>query len=252
MGYNNKKRAMFFISILAIFPHVFAAPVQKKYSAQEFLNITQHPPGKKTWAKLEGTATHKRKDQPVKTAPLYLGIRFTPEQTFAQICITEDEIYSIGQSYYSAKDKVTVIREGNEHNKSSTLADFGIKPDDLTMSFLFWKLIKELPAESVKGQNCRIFLLESPDGNEKAKTFISSSYFFPLKVEWTKINENKPYRMLEVTSFKKVNDLWLIDAIMLYGPGWRTKIDFTKSNAGLVEKGTPKDLFKIIKEPLEK
>ena len=176
---------------------------------------------------------------------MYLGIRFTPEQTFAQIFINKNEIYSIGQSY-TAKEKVTVIREGKDKNKHSTLADFGIKPDDLTMSFLFWELEQELPKDSIKGQACRVFILKSPDGSEKAKAYISSSYFFPLKVEWTKINENKPYRMLEVTSFKKVNELWLIDAIMLYGPGWRTKIDFPKVNAGLVEKGTPKDLFKPI------
>jgi hypothetical protein len=246
MKYKKQIYILWSLPVIALFSSLLslhANPPQRKYSAEEFLNIAQHPPGEKTWAQLEGTATHKRKSQPVKTAPLYLGIRFTPEQTFAQVSIGKNELYSIGQSYYAAKEKVTVIREGNADKKPSILADFGIKPDDLTMSFLFWKLEKELPKDSIKGQACRVFLLKSPDGSEIAKTYISSAYFFPLKVEWTKSNENKPYRMLEVTSFKKVNNLWLIDTIMLCGPGWRTKINFQKINAGLVENGTPKDLF---------
>lgn len=236
--------SLIFLIILIFSFSLVAGSQNIKYSAQEFLNITQHPPGKKTWAQLEGTATHKRKGQAVKTSPLYLGIRFTPEQTFAQIRINENEIYSVGQSYFASKEKVTVIREGNSKDKPSTLAEFGIKPDDLTMSFLFWKLIEELTEVSIKGQNCRVFLLQSVDGNETAKTFISSAYYFPMKVEWTRKNEEKPYRMMEVSSFKKVNDLWLINGIELYGPGWRSKIDFPKTDAGLEEEGTPKDLFK--------
>jgi len=250
MKYKKQIYLLWMLPALFIFPFVLplqAKTPKKQYSAKEFLNITQHPPGKKTWAQLEGTVTHKRKGQSIKTAPLYFGIRFTPEETFAQIFISKNEAYSIGQSYYAAKEKVTVIRQGTGKNKPSTLASFGIKPDDLTMSFLFWKLNKELPVDSAKGQACRVFLLEAPDGTEVAKAYISSSYFFPLKVEWTKINENKPYRMLEVTSFKKVNKLWLINTIMLSGPGWRTKINFSKCNAGLVADGTPEGLFKSLK-----
>ena len=246
---KTKLRYFSLIVIVAFFSsNIFAQ--EKKLPAQKFLNMAQHPPGAKTWAQLEGTTTHKRKGKPIRKSPIYLGIRFTPEQTFAQVTIGKDEIYRIGQSYYAKKEKVTVIREGGDEKAPSILADFGIKPDDLTMSFLFWKLKEELPAESVKAQNCRVFLLKSPDNNEIAKTFISSKYLFPLKVEWTRIKEKEPYRMMEITSFKKVNDLWLIDAVMMSGPGWRTKVEFSKCNAGMVEKGTPKDLFRDIKTGL--
>ena len=66
-------------------------------------------------------------------------------------------------------------------------------------------------------------------------------------MEWRKIDKTEPYRTLEVVSFQKIKDFWLIDAIMFYGPGWRTKIDFKKVDAGLVKNGTPKNLFKNIK-----
>lgn len=216
---------------------------EKKLTPQQFLKITQHPPGKKTWAQLKGKITHERKKSPLQEAPVYFGVRFTPELTFAEITVGKDETYSIGQSYM-AKEKVTVIPAKGVPYNPSILKNFGIKPGDLTMSFLFWNLKKELEPDSFKTRACRVFQLKSPDKTETAKVWISEEYFFPLKVEWTRSNEGEPYRALEVDSFQKVNDLWVIDSLLLTGPGWRTKVEFTDCKAGLVENGTPDDLFR--------
>lgn len=221
--------------------HVIAD--SKQLPPEKFLQITRHPPGKKTWAQLKGEITHERKKAPIQKSPVYFGVRFTPEQTFGEITVGKDETYSIGQSYL-AKEKVTVIPAKGVPYNPSILKNYGIRPDDLTMSFLFWNLKKELDSDTFKTRQCRVFLLESKEKNETAKVYISEEYFFPLKVEWTRKNEEEPYRILEVDSFQKVNNLWIIDSLLLTGPGWRTKIVFDKCKAGLVENGTPEDLFR--------
>ena len=97
------------------------------------------------------------------------------------------------------------------------------------MSFLFYPVLKELDSATVKGAGCRVVLLEAPDKSEQAKVYIASRYCFPLKAEFFKAGEKEPYRTLEVNSFRQSNDLYYTDEISLYGPGWRTRINFDKS-----------------------
>ena len=220
----------------------------KTLSTADFLRIAQHPKGQKTWAQLRGNATHERKGMQKKESPIYLGIKFAPQLTVAELSIGDKESYSIGQSSFSSNEKVTIIPAKGTPYSPSILKDYGIKPDDLTMSFLFWDLLKELEPDTAGGQKCRVFLLRSPDKQEVAKAYISSRYFFPLKVEWTRINEDESYRALKVNSFKNINDLWLVNEILFSGPGWRTTINFSDCKAGLIEKGAPKDLFRFKKE----
>lgn len=241
----KKNTFVLIIVYMIILPVSQVKSGEKKLTAKQFLRIVQHPPGKKTWAQLKGKATHERKKAKKKESPIYFGVRFTPEQTFAELTIGKKESYSIGQSNLLAKDKVTIIPA--QGYNPSILKNYGIRPDDLTMSFLFWDLEKELEADSFAGQECRVFQLKSPDKLETAKAFISSKYFFPLKVEWTRKGEDEPYRTLEASTFREVNKLYVIDELTLKGPGWRTKIIFDECKAGMVENGTPKDLFRNTK-----
>ncbi len=214
--------------------------------SEQFLRMVRHPQGKSTWGKLDGKATHQRKNSPLSEAPISFSIRFAPENTFAQLRIGEDEMYSIGQSHFSDKEKVTVIPAAMP--QSSILSNYGLRPGDLTMSFLFWDFEKELPRESFATQHCRVFILNSPEKGETVKVYISNKHLFPLKVEWTRAGDSRHYRMMEVSNFKKVNELWLIDRLLLSGPGWRTKIEFSNCDAGLVENGIPEELFSIPRE----
>jgi len=239
------KKLILAITILGLGTHIFGD--NKTLSTADFLRIAQHPKGQKSWAQLSGTATHERKKMQKKESPIYLGIKFAPQLTVAELSIGDEETYSIGQSSFSANEKVTIIPAKDTPYSSSILKDYGIKPDDLTMSFLFWDLLKELEPDTAAGQKCRVFLLRSPDKQEIAKAYISSRYFFPLKVEWKRVNEDESYRALKVNSFKNINDLWLVNEILFSGPGWRTTIDFNDCKAGLIKKGAPKDLFRLKK-----
>jgi hypothetical protein len=240
----------FLLSTLFVFLSVYSQD-KKTPTAEQFMKFVRTPPQKKTWAMLSGKVTNMKKNKKGKRiitkSPIYLGIRFTSEMIFAQVIIGKDEIYSVGQPYSVTKGIVSVIKDGDK-KKNALKANFGIKPEDLTMSFIFWDLLKELPEESFGLVSCRVFLLKSPDKKETAKVYIGSDNYFPVKVEWSKPKDDKEFsdivRSLEVKSFKEVNNLYLVDGLSFYGPGWRTEIVFPDCKAGYVKDGTPKDLFK--------
>ena len=56
--------------------------------------------------------------------------------------------------------------------------------------------------------------------------------------------EETPFRTLEVTSFSKSGDLWVVGALSLFGPGWRTVVKFPDTKAGLTKDGVVKELFR--------
>jgi hypothetical protein len=225
------------------------APVQgAKLDAAGFLSIARRPPIDESWAKMKGEILHKRGTSDTVKYPIYLGIRFTPERTLAQIVANNNEFYNIGQAYSDKPENTSIIVNRQEKDKS-VLADCGIRPEDLTLSFLYWPLQKELKNDSIKGYPCRVFQLLSPDKKESANVYISSQYFFPLKVEWFRNSNGKessiPSRTLEVKSFKKDpnENFWIVDTLEIYGSGFRTKIDFTESSAGYSKNGVPPELF---------
>ncbi len=220
-----------------------------KLEPADFLRIARRPPLEESWAKMQGEISHKRGSEDTVKFPIYLGIRFTPERTLAQIVANDKEFYLIGQSYSEKPDSTSIIVNRPDKDKS-VLAYCGIRPDDLTLSFMYWPLQKELPGDSLSGFPCRIFQLQSPDKKESATVYISTQYFFPLKVEWFRELDGKLQkdsdRTLEIKSFKKdpKEDFWLVNTLMISGPGYKTKIDFPEASAGYSKNGVPQDIFK--------
>ena len=222
---------------------VSAADTPATMSAQDFLKIVRRPPRRKTWAILSGVVANRKSGGGVSKAKLRLAIRFTSEMILARVALGDDEVYFVGQTYGAVGKTASVFKEGKGDRLGAV---FGVSPEDLTMSFLFWKLEKELQPDSIKTMACRVFLLASPDGGRKVRVYIATKYFFPLKVEWLKETEKGKWeatRTLEARSFKKKNGLYLVDSLSFSGPGWLTRVDFPDCRAGLVADGVPKDLF---------
>lgn len=239
-----KKIILLLTFICSILPLLAEKPDGSKMSAEDFLNIVRHPPGRECWASMEGLVTHRRSGKDNQEFPLYLGILFTPERTLAQIQINEKETYNVGQTYSTDENSTSISRSDSGDKSKSILADIGLRPEDLTMTFIFWKMIKEIPGATIKGRDCRVFLLQSPDKQETVRIHISVEYFFPLKVEWLKDNQDSPYRTLELVSFKKENDFWLVSTISLYGPGWKTRVEFDKTDAAYNKDRLPAKIFR--------
>lgn len=218
-----------------------------KLSAADFLKIVRHVPGQETWAKMEGSASHKREGARRIKAPIRLGIRFTPARIVAQMVFDSKEFYDLGQSFdppVSTQD----MRVPEGHKPKLPL--YGIDISDLTLGFLYQDLVREEKPQSVKTLSCRVFVLKGAKDGEVARVFISTDYFFPMKVQWYRADpggnvEGTPWRALEIASVKKApdSDFYLIPKLEISGPDWSTMINFDKRFAGYAKDGMPEDLF---------
>lgn len=221
----------------------------KNVDSKSFLEKARRPPVQESWAKLAGKTMHRRADKESQEFPIYLGLRFTPERILAQVFVNENENYNIGQQYCSAPGGTSVIATNKNPGGKSALGDFGLRPEDLTLSFMYWDFVSELDKDSVKGRECRVFILKSPTLQERVKIFIDAETCFPVKAEWIREDkENKGkeeiYRTIEITSFRKESDFWFVDSFVIYGPGWKTKVEFSDIAAGLAKDGIPEDIFR--------
>ena len=231
-------------SAICLYGFCLAAYTAEKLSVDDFLYKVRHPAGRKRWAIMDGKVIHRRRDKKTVNANLYVSILFNRDRTLAQVVINKKQGYMVGQAFVKGKDGTSIIPMNKATKEKPILGNFGLRPQDLTMTFLYWGFIKEFPEESTKMIDCRVLELISPDGKEKAKVWISKKYYFPIKVEWTKSKEEEAFRSLEVSSFKQQGKYGIIKRLELYGPGWRTRINFTKTEIGTPEKGAvPKGLF---------
>lgn len=208
-------------------------------SSEAFLARARRPPGGETWALLQGQVEHRRRDQETIDAPLRVALRFYPQRAVASVRIGAVERYNVGQPFNETE--ATITRSGDA--AASLLGKFGLRPEDLTLTFLFWKYQRELAPATAGGRDCRVFELLDPVEKETAKVYIALEAFFPIKVEWVRKGETEPYRTLEIKSLKLVNDIYTPKDINIFGPGWRSRVSFGDNSAGRVKDGVPKDLF---------
>ncbi|MCP4177410.1 MAG: hypothetical protein GY756_06570 [bacterium] len=237
----NKLLLICFIGLLS-----FSLHANEKYTAKRFLFIMRRNHPVNTWGILKGEISQRRRGAELVSYPIRLGIRFTDTRVLAQIVIDNNEKYTIGQPYTESPATLLV----DDKNGMYKLAEMGLRPDDITMTFIYWKFEKELKEQSVGGETCRVFKLINPKTKETVIVYASAAYFAPLKAEWIKKNETKPYRTLAVKAFEKDNDLWVPSEFTVSGPGWRTRVEFNKIKLGYVKNGIAKDLF--IKDTIKK
>lgn len=268
----KKVLAVAFCLTVCIIIHAQKAD-NSKLSSAEFLKKTRVPQGRESWAFMKGEASHMRyvkvgnsKERKVMDAELAVSIDFTPTNTIGQVVIEErledkkvpakKESFKIMQTYTGSKDSTTIIPGAkNPPQKQSVMGNFGIHPQDLTMSFLYWDYQKELKRDTCLGYDCRVFLLKNPDAKaaEKyAKVYIVTKYLFPLKVTWYKDDKTAlgqvkgQYRTMEVSSFKEEGDFVLVAELSLKGPGWNTRISFDDTEAGYTNDKKPEGFYKTL------
>lgn len=216
-----------------------------KLDSKAFL-LKARNPDNRTWCTMEGKVFHRKGGADTVSAPLYLGIAFNPDRMLAQVVIDNKEGYTMGQAY-AGSDSTTVIPLNPAGYKKSMLSEFGLRAQDLSMSFLYWNFEKELAREDIKGAECRVFILREPKTGEIARVYLNSQYCFPMKVEWFKekyVENEEPYRTLEAASFKKEKDFWIVNKLKLYGPGWRTNVEFDNIDVGMTADNIPPKLFR--------
>ena len=215
-----------------------------KISAEAFLRMARRAPAGESWAKMEGTATHRRSGSSAVKDTIRVGIRFTPKRVIAQLVFAGNEYYEMGQTFDTPP---VFTQETDVPDKNKTrLSLYGIMPSDLTLGFLYRDLVREEKPESVKMIDCRVFVLKGGE-NDYVRVWLSTEYFFPLKAHWFRAlpdDKAKPYRELELGGVKKENDFYVVQELFLFGQDWRTRVEFDKRDAGRVEEAkAPADLF---------
>ena len=152
-----------------------------KISAEAFLRMARRAPAGESWAKMEGTATHRRSGSSAVKDTIRVGIRFTPKRVIAQLVFAGNEFYELGQTFDTPP---VFTQETDVPDKDRTrLSLYGIMPSDLTLGFLYRDLVREEKPESVKMIDCRVFVLKGGE-NDYVRVWLSKEYFFPLKAHW--------------------------------------------------------------------
>ncbi len=221
-----------------------AAQSAGELSSEQFLDLLRRPRGVETWGKLSGRIEHVRSDGKKLSAPVYMAMMFTQQQIYSQVVVDNRQGYFIGQTFEGTDAGTSVLPMHKSNSGDELLGEYGLRPEDLTMSFIYWDFVEELPRETISMRECRVFLLRKE--HELVRLSVNTEFLFPMRASWYKDKydpQQPPYRNLEATKFKEVRKLWLVTRLQLNGPGWRTRIDFTETEAGLREGGTPADLF---------
>ena len=192
-----------------------------------------------TYAKLHGTVQHRRSGKTAMAIPLYLGLIIQPERTTGQ------EGYLLGQSRSASGSSVIPMQKSTE-----LLDNVGVMASDLTLSFLFDRVTGEDENATVSGLvSCRVILFTNDKTKEQSRVYISKQHFFPLKAEFFKPGENRPWRVLEIDGFAEKNSLYYASRMRVEGPGWRTRILFDEETCSMGNYSTASPVNVIKKLP---
>ena len=166
-----------------------------------------------------------------------MAVIITPGKSLTQVIMNNEEGYIIGR----VQKESTSVRRLNK--KSGIMERIGLSPRDLAMSFLDGELLKELPEVTLRMVPCRVFLIHSKEQKEWVRIYAAKEYFFVLKAEFFKslpAEKSIPSRTLEVHSFAQKNKLYYVKSLEIFGPGWRTDVEFDKAdmNKYTPEQGT--------------
>ena len=215
--------------------------------AAAFLERARNPNGQSTYGMLDGTLQHRRRGEETLTMPIYFGVIIMPERTFGQLLVDGRESYILGQSRDARHDGTSVV-----HSPDCVLLDkVGVRASDLTMGFLYYDLEKELPNALLSAVvRCRVLLLKSPDAGESVKVYLEINHAFPLKAEFFRPGEDRPFRTLETGGFTEKNGLYYAGSLRIEGPGWRTRIEFDpeKAQIGLYDKENPARVIRAVEK----
>ena len=194
--------------------------------AEKFLALIREPLRENAWGEFTGSIQHKSTSRRLKGI-LRVRITFTPEAMLAQIVLNDTNVYSLEQSHKKG-EKVTLSLERPEVEKEPGLFVFGVEPSDLTFSFIYWELERELPTENGKSGLCRVMKLKEPGGKRTALVWFNVKYGFPEKAAWfAEGNSTTPVRRLELKGAKRhENGLWFVREMKLEGDGWKSMVTF--------------------------
>lgn len=238
--------ARFFLVLVFVFSCCLAlADDDVKFEdlpGRQFLDLARRPFRNDAWGRFAGRIEH-RSDAFDARMDVHLSVLFQRDLMRGQLVLDRRKLYGITQVYYAEGLPGTTL-DLPENDEAPTLGDFGVRPEDLAFSFLYWAPLRELEMDDVRGRDCRVFRLRNPNTGEEVQAWFSVEYLFPLKADWYDADAESPTRTLEFTDFERDGDLWYVKSFRLEGEGWKTRVKFVDGELHLVEKESPPpDLF---------
>jgi len=231
-------------TLLVLILHGAAAENTEKHSLaklapKEFLHELRRPLRQDAWGENDGRIMHSSAKGRVK-GDIRIRMSFSPDAMHAQIVLNGVNVYAFEQTHRAGDIPKTELNLP-EHETAPGLFSFGVKPEDLTFAFIYWKFIKELPPENFHRRPCRVMDLADPNDNGFVRVWFHAEYGFPMLAKWYRQKEKKPWRTLELKGAKKHDDdLWFVKEMRLNGDGWKTKVRFDHVEINpLGEKGKP-------------
>jgi hypothetical protein len=207
--------------------------------AEQFLAEVRRPFRQDAWGEITGRLTHVAGDVRQK-GTVRIRLTFAPDSMHAQVVVNEINVYAYEQTYGHDGKPKTVL-DMPEKEEPPGLADYGVQPEDVTFSFIYWQFVRELDRESLHRRDCRVFVLKHP-GEDKGVVHVwfDSERGFPLQAQWFRAGEEEPWRMLELKGAKKfAEDLWFVKEMRLEGDGWKTQVRFDHAEINPVDKAAP-------------
>ena len=194
-------------------------------SAQDFLAEVRKPLRTDAWGEFTGRVTYKSPKGQQK-GDLRVRITFTSKSMHTQIVLNDKNVYAMEQVHKEGEAVKTSI-EMPETEERPGLFEFGVDPEDLTFSFIYWDFIEELPRESSRLRECRVMRLKDPTGKGTVNVFFSAKHGFPMEASWFREGETKAWRKLEFKGAKRFeNGLWFVKEMRLEGDDWKTQVKF--------------------------
>lgn len=209
-----------------------AAPARTSSSLADFLAEVRQPFSRTAEGTAEGVIQHRGKAGTQRMA-IELSFRFSADQARATATLQNGEVCKM---VWRHGEPASARIVDHSQTGETTLAQLGIKPEDLTFSFLFWPPVEELRRETVSGQPCRVIRMRNPHNNAEVLGWFSEKFLFPLRLEWYPEPDVEPERVAEFTRFEQQEDgLWFIKTMLVRGQGWKTKITLREANITVAE-----------------
>jgi hypothetical protein len=206
-------------------------------SAEQFLAVARRPFLQDAWAELEGKVQHKGPGGMVQ-APLRLAVLMHRDYLRAQFTLDGTDVYNVTQSYAGTGIANVQVEQPGEI-RAASLADLGVRVEDITFSFLYWELVGEEDPRRVRGHRCRVMTLRNPQTYGHVVACLSAKYVGPLRVEYYPPGAKEPARTLEFTDFKREGELYYVKTAQLRGDGWKTQVKFARAELALSQDTPP-------------
>ena len=194
--------------------------------SQAFLKEIRKPLRIDAWGEFTGSIVNKGA-KGKRSGNLRVRITFTKDAMFTQIVLNDVNVYSLEQKHSGENSNATVKLDLPAKETAPGLFDFGMRPEDMSFSFIYWDFVEELPREKKRMSECRVFRLASPDKDGTVLVWFHASHGFPLEARWFKNDAKEHWCKLELKGAKRhANGLWFVKEMRLEGKDWKTQVSF--------------------------